>query len=251
LLWGLFGVLDVAATAGSISQTSAAVEGRSGSFAAGMRDGFRVWWRMVGLLAIAAMPSLLYLLAVALFTLFTISLPLLQGHAPDVAMIGMGNAANGLLSLVVGLVGIPLGVLVQLGVRFVVVARLDWRRAWSSAWMAARAHLADIVLMYLLQFAIGSVVAIMFSIVIVVIVVAAGIAVTLAVAAANDFSGTAVALTAVAAVLVLVVSFALAVLTLVWQSVVWTLFWRQITGRDPLGLHPSGALSAGTGREPE
>jgi hypothetical protein len=228
LLWGASGVLDVAATGGSISQTLVAVEGRRASFAAGMRDGFGAWWRMVGLLAIAAMPGLLYLLVIALFTLFAISLPMLAGRAPDLATIGVGNTASGLLSPIVGMVGIPLAVLVQLGVRFVVLEGQDWRRAWSSAWALAKTRLADVVLMYLLQLAIASVAAIAYSVVIVVIVVAAGTAVVFAVAAANGFSGTAVVLTAVAAIMVLIVSFALVVLTLVWQSVVWTLFWRRI-----------------------
>ena len=244
LLWALSGVLDVAAAAGSISQTSAAVEGRHASFAEGMRHGFGVWWRMVALLAIAAMPSLLYLLAIALFMLFAVSLPLFQGHTPDLALIGIGNATNSILSLVVGLVGIPLGVLVQLGVRFVVVEGLDWRGAWSSAWMLARARAVDVVLLYLLQLAVVSVATIAFSILVGVIVAAAGIAVALSVASVHHFSDSAITLASVAVVAVLVVSFAFAVLTLIWQSVVWTMFWRRITGRDPLGIRPSDALSA-------
>jgi hypothetical protein len=177
--------------------------------------------------------------------LFAVSLPLFQGHAPDLALIGIGNAANSVLSLVAGLAGIPLGVLVQLGVRFVVVEGLDWRRAWSLAWATTRAHAVDVVLMYLLQLAMISVAAIAFSIFVGVIVAAAGIAVALGVASAHHFSDSAITLTSVAVVAVVIVSLAFAVLTLVWQSVVWTMFWRRLTGRDPLGVRSSDALPTG------
>lgn len=232
IVWAVLGVLDVAATGGAVSQTVAAVEGRQATVGAGMRDGFRLWWRVVGLLAIAALPILLYLLVVALFTLFTISIPLRMGVAPDVGAIRSGDTFNGLLSSVVGLIGVPLGVLVTLGIRFAVVDGQEWRAAFASAWRLAKANFSNVALMYLLQLGVGIGATTVMSIAIAVVLAIAGIIVALLVGAAHSLSGAAMFVTIIAVLLALLLVLVYSIGIIVWVSVVWTLFWRRITGRD-------------------
>lgn len=231
LVWGFFGVLDVAATAGAIGEASGAAQGRQTSTRRGMRDGFKIWWRTVGLLAIAALPSLVYLSAVGLFSLFTVSVPLATGQTPDLAAVRLGTTFNGLFSTVAGVMGIPLGVLVQLGLRYAVVEAREWRSALGSAWRLARENIGDIVLAYLIQFGIGSVVGFVFALVIAIVSAAGAIAVIALVYSAHTVGAIGVGAVAalVVAVLILVVSGAL----FVWLAVFWTLFWRRITGREP------------------
>jgi len=253
-LWAVLGVLDVAATGGAISQTEAVVEGREATVGEGMRDGFKVWWRTVGLLAIAALPALSYLLVVALFTLFTISIPLRTGAAPDLSAISAGNAVNGVLSSAVGLIGIPLGVLVMLGLRYAVLEHQEWRAAFSSAWRLAGANFGDVVLMYLLQLGVSLGAAIVLTVAFGVLFAIAGVAIAVLVAAAHAFSGAAMFVTLIAILLASLLALAYSVAIIVWFSVVWTLFWRRITGRElrrvspapPMFASPADGYVAGT-----
>ncbi|MDR3686292.1 MAG: hypothetical protein P4L93_04970 [Coriobacteriia bacterium] len=236
--WAVLGVFDVAATVGAITQTSAVLDGGDVSVGLGMRDGFGVWWRTIGLLAIAALPSLVYLLAIALFTLFTISIPLSMGQAPNVAAITGGNAINSVLSSVVGIIGIPLAVLVNLGLRYVAVEGQEWRFAFSSAWKLARSRLADVALLYLLQAGIGIAAGLALGIVVGILAAIVGAVVALLVAAAHAFSGPAMFVTLLACLTAGLVLFVYSVAVIVWSSVLWTLFWRRLTGREAPVISP-------------
>ncbi|MFA6047181.1 MAG: hypothetical protein WC718_19520, partial [Phycisphaerales bacterium] len=132
-VWVTSGVFDVAATAGTISQTGRLADNRSATFSQGMRDGFRAWWRTVGLLAIAAIPALISLAVLAAITLLTITIPIAQGQSPSPMAISAGSIANSALSGVLGLVAIPLGVIALLGMRYVVFEDAGWKSAWRSA----------------------------------------------------------------------------------------------------------------------
>ena len=237
--WASLGVFDVAATVGAITQTSAVIEGRDVSVKSGMHDGFGVWWRTIGLLAIAALPSLIYLLAIAVFTLFTISIPLSLGQTPNVAAISGGNAINSVLSGVVSLVGIPLAVLVNLGLRYVAVEGLEWKSAFSSAWKVAGSRLADVALLYLLQAGVGLAAGLALGIVMGVLAAIAGGIVALLVVSAHTFSGAAMFVTLLAGLTAAVVLFAYSVAIIVWSSVLWTLFWRRLTGRERPVVQPA------------
>jgi hypothetical protein len=239
VVWVALGVLDVAATAGLISQASKSAEGRDASVGAGMRDGFGIWWRTIGLLAVAALPGLAYLLGIALFTLFTISIPLSMGQAPDVGAMAAGNMINGVLSSVVSIVAIPLAVLVNLGLRYAVLEGQEWKPALTSAWRLARANFAEVAVMYLLQVGVSLAASVAVTIVLGFVSIVAGIAVATLVAAAHTFSGAAMFVTIIAVLIVTVVGCAYVVAITVWYSTVWTLFWRRLTGRESRGVAPA------------
>jgi hypothetical protein len=241
-VWGTSGVFDVAATAGSISQTGRLADARSATFTQGMRDGFRVWWRTVGLLAIAAIPALISMFVLALVTLLTISIPITQGRSPSPGAIGAGSMLNSALSGVLGLLGIPLGVLAQLGMRFIVFEDAGWKSAWRSARELARTHFLDVAVMYLVQLAFVWACSAVFTLVVGAFAVAFGVSVALIVGAAHSFSGAAFFVSTLGVVALTVASVGGFVFLLVWQSVAWTLFWRRLRSVASEDSHAGAGL---------
>jgi hypothetical protein len=227
LVWVILGVLDVAATGGTIGQTIEAIEGRPASVSAGLREGFRIWWRTIGLLAISALPALLYLLPVAFFMLTSVTLPMMQGRAPNMATAQAGNLFTGLFSTVVSIVSVPLIVLVQLGLRFAVVESQEWRQAMRSAWGVARGRLSDVILTYLVQIGITTVVGVIAGIAVSIIGLPAVGAVYLL--ALRSQSVAAVVVAVIVALLIALLSGFLLIGVMVWYSVFWTLAWRRLT----------------------
>jgi hypothetical protein len=237
--WAVSGVFDVAATAGMISQTEAVSQGHRASVSAGLREGFSMWWRAAGLLAIAALPSLLLMLAAAVFTLLAVSLPLAAGQAPNAALLQLGNLMTTPLSTVVSLANIPLAVLVTLGLRFAVLDHLNWRSAFGSAWHMARVHLADVAVMYLVVTGVLLAASLGLAALSALVVTAGVLAGALAVAAGMAATSAPVIAVAAATGLLLLAGYVLfMVVVLVWQSVSWTLFWRRLTRPILLGEAP-------------
>jgi hypothetical protein len=232
-VWVTSGVFDVAATAGTISQTGRLADNRSATFSQGMRDGFRAWWRTVGLLAIAAIPALISLAVLAAVTLLTITIPISRGQTPSPAAISAGSMVNSALSGVLGLVGIPLGVVAQLGMRYVVFEDAGWKSAWQNAQELAKARLADVAVMYFVQMAVVWLGSVAFALVAGSLLAVLVPSVALMVGAAHSFSGAAFFVSALGAVALAVVSIGYFILVVVWQSAAWTLFWRRIRGAAP------------------
>ena len=233
IAWAVSGVLDVAAAAGMITQTNASREGSPTSAATGLGDGFRIWWRTVALLAIAALPSLTYMLAIAVYTFVAVSLPLYQRRLPDASAVAAGNLISGPLSTLVSLVGVPLGVLVALGLRFAVLEDCEWRQAFARAWRLARARLVDVALMYLVIVGITTAIVLAIGLAVGLVAAVGGIVVGLLVAGgAGLTTAPVIALGFVGAIVCGLLLLALTIVTLVWQSVAWTLFWRRVTGAE-------------------
>jgi hypothetical protein len=229
-VWVTSGVFDVAATAGTISQTGRLADNRQATFSQGMRDGFRAWWRTVGLLAIAAIPTLISLAVLAVITLLTITIPIAQGQSPSPAAISAGSMANSALSGVLGLMAIPLGVIALLGMRYVVFEDAGWKPAWQSAQELARTRLADVVIMYLVQMAVVWLSSVAFALVAGSLSAVLVVSVALIVGAAHSFSGAAFFVSALGVLALTVGSVGYFMFVVVWQSVAWTLFWRRVRG---------------------
>jgi len=233
-VWVVTGVLDVAATSGSIAQTARIAERQSASFSAGMKAGFGAWWRVVGVLAIAAIPTLVAAL-VAAFTMFSlVTLPLWEGLSPDPFQLYIGTMVQSVVNVVAGLVAIPLGVLAGLGMRTIVLEGVGWKAGWRDAVRLARSHLLDVVIVVVILAAsnLAFELAVMLAIALVAFVFAAVmLAVPIVGMGVASVAGIAIAL--IAALAFLAAS--------VWQSVVWTLFWR----RARTGEHAPGSPAAG------
>jgi len=234
-VWLVIGAVGVAAQTGIVTQVAAVAEARAASVGAGVRDGFRLWWRVVALLAIAALPGLVYLLVMAVVMTFTITVPLVLGKQPDPGTVLLANLGMSPLAPVTTLVAVPLGVLVELGVRFGVLDGVEWRPAFASAWRLARADFAEIALTYVLVTIVAAAASVAFA----VIALSCG-AVTGAVALGAGLLATAgdAAQAGRAAVWVgggasALLFVAFEAVMFVWHSAVWTLVWRDRTGRSP------------------
>jgi len=235
LVWIALGVLDVASQTGLITQVSAAENRGTASFSAGMRDGFRVWWRVVGLLAIAALPSLIWMTAMGLVVLFTMTLPLLQGAAPDPGAALAGNAMLSPFSALVSLLGIPLGLTVQLGMRNAVLADADWRESFSAGWKLLRGNVIEVLLVYLLVAAVGMLVGLVAGIALSVVGVVVTVVVVSSALAAGGATATVVATLVASFAVLMLLLVPVTVVLYVWNSAVWTLYWSRKTGRELLG----------------
>ena len=233
-VWLVLGVFDVASQGGLISQADKAAHGRTASFRSGMRDGFRGWWRVMELLAVAALPSLVSMLATALVMLFTVTVPLLRGVLPDPMASLAGNAALSPLSSLAAVVAIPLGVIVQLGMRDAMLADADWKTALREGWGLVKARPAEVVAVYLLMIAVGVGATIVAGVVLGIVAVPT-FAVVFALAAGPAAARIAAAVSVIG-VLSLIVVLPFAVLNYVWNSCVWTLFWRRTAGSRRAGL---------------
>jgi hypothetical protein len=231
-LWAVAGIFDVAATAGLITQVDATAKHRPSSAASGLRNGFRLWWRTIGLLAVGAIPTLIYLLALALVMFFSVSLPLIRGVLPSPSAMAAGNAMTTPLSLLASLLSIPLGVLVALGLRFAVLGDCEWREAFGRAWALVKNRFVDVGLMYLIIVGIGSAISLAVVIAVSVLVTVFAFAVAGVLAANQGASALLVVLGGLLAAVCLALFLIVTVVVLMWQSVAWTIFWHKLVVAD-------------------
>jgi hypothetical protein len=234
-IWAVSGVFDVAATAGAITQADAVAGGKPASAAAGLHDGFRIWWRTIGLLAIAALPALLYLLLLAVVTFYTTSLPLYRGELPDLSAMRVGNVMSTPVSVLVSLVSIPLNVIVALGLRFAALGGMEWRESFGRGWALLKARFVDVAVWYLIVIGFGAAISFV-GMVPISIVLIVGAMVVLATGAIHVGGAGLAAIGAVAGVGCAVLMALVILVTLLWQSVAWTMFWRELTGTSAVEL---------------
>jgi hypothetical protein len=241
--WLALAIVDVAAQTGIVSQVDAVAEGKPASVRAGLRDGFRLWWRAVALLSIAMLPGLIILLAVAIVMFLTVSLPLLKGQPPSPALMVISNQFSAPLSSLISAVTIPLAILAGIALRYAVIDDIEWRPSLRASWQLIKVNLAEVAITYVLLVAITLPVIMVFGVVVLAIAGVAGAAtfgVTVAFSGGTDAAiatafGAAFA-TAFAAGGLLFVAFQAAMF--VWQSCVWTIVWRNLTGRAGRGDSP-------------
>ncbi len=229
--WLALGVLDVAAQIGIVTQVDESARWRPASVRVGMRDGFRHWWRAIALFALAALPSLTYLLVMAVVVLVTVSIPLYMGELPKPGAAFVANMVLSPLSALVSLSAVPLGVLVQLALRFAVLENLAWRASVRSAWRLSKANLAEVAIAFLVVALVSSLATLAF---VVAAAAAAAIASVLVLGAAllatsGDTASAGRIAGFGAAGFAGLLFLAFQAVMFVWQSAMWTLVWRDRT----------------------
>jgi hypothetical protein len=246
-LWVASGVFDVAAQAGSVSQVNRVAEGRRASVRDGMRDGFAVWWQSIGLLAVAALPALVLMLALALSTLWTYTLPLSRGELPNTAVALGSQVAMTPLQGIVSIVSIVLGVIVQMSLRSVVLEGMAWRPALRSGWAMSRAHVADVALVYVFVTAVAIPVGLVSVIVIgVIALVVGGLAAAVTVLLGGSTMAGAVWGLALGSLCATPVWFGIQALFIAWISAAWTVLWRRLRMMPEAGDDVGVVLVEGT-----
>ncbi len=221
------GIFQVAAYGGTIVQVDRARDGAKASFADGMREGMQRWWRTAGLLAISAIPNLVYMFALSLVGFFTLSLPAIRGGAPDMAGLMLGQTIISPLAVLSGLVSIPLALVVQLSLRYALLVGQDWKAALKSGWQLMKARLGAVALMFLSIYVVALIASFGVQIIMVLVsLIAVPIIVFSAVSqsAAGMVVGGAIAVIGVSAVMLVY-----GMLFEPFNSAVFTIFWRQLT----------------------
>jgi len=247
ICWVASGVFDVAAQAGSISQVDHVAEGGRASVRGGLRDGFAVWWQVVGLLAVAAMPALVLMLALAISTLVTYTLPLMQGRLPSPAVAVTGQVVLVPLQLVVSFASVLVGVVVQMSMRSVVIEGHKWRTALREGWGLARSHLGDVALVYLLTAIAALPVALVSTAIYgVIALVVGGLAAAVAVLAGGSVGAGVVWGIVIGSLAVTPVWFGIQAGFLAWTSAAWTVLWRRIRAVPFIDHGVGVAFDAGT-----
>jgi hypothetical protein len=221
-------VLSIAAGGGLVTQANEAAEGRRSSASSGWGDGFRRWWRLAAIYAVLALPFIVVGLLTFGVGLFVLLIPLAAGGEPRLGSIAAFVGILGIMVLVFIPLGIVLGVLQVLSVRYAMLEDRTWSAAISAGWSAIKARFKDVALMWLLLVAVS----IGFGIAMIVPVL---IFVVPLIALAIGRLWVPLALVVM---LMAIALWVLAAAFNTFHSAAWTVFWRQLTGREP-GKQPA------------
>ena len=229
LLAILWWVIGLAAQGGLVHQVNEAAEDRTVKLGAGWSAGFHFWGRV----AIAGLLLLLPMVAIALIgtvaSFATLALPFLGGSAPGAGSWAAFSAMMALLIPVSIVAGFLLSNLYALTVRFVVVEDRRPADGISAAWAVIRSRFKDVFLMWLVT--VGLAMAFGLAIGLPAFFFAIGIVLMLTFGAWPV--AVLVGLVLVAVLVVLGSGFN------TFNSALWTIFFRRITGRE--ALQPAAA----------
>ena len=232
-IWVVLGVLDVAAQPAMITVSIARIEGRPVTAQQALRGGFALWWRTAGLLAVAALPSLLIVLGIGVSTLFTYTLPLMRGQMPDPAAGVTTQIAFTPLQVAASTVSVVLSVVVTIALRHALVEGAKLREALGRSWRLVKTNLASVALTYLAATIVAVLVAIVLALATALVGgVGAALVVGGAVIATGSFGAAAWIAGVVVTVLALAVGLVFQAALYAWTSTVWTIAWRNLRFRS-------------------
>jgi len=231
LVWAGIAVLDVAAQAGLVAEVDRSTVGTTPDFARGIREGMQRWWRVAGLIAIAAAPGLVMVLlqAIVLFA----SVMSMNGGQDAEAGLALWMGASSLLqpvTLVVQVAAIPLLAVVSFALRFAVIDDVELRPSLVQGWRLLKAHVVDWLLGYLIMYGVAMAVGVVLGVVMVVVLIA-GVALLIGASAATDltvFVAGGVSLVAITVLLLCLIQWPF----YLFSAAFWSLVWRTMTGRD-------------------
>lgn len=226
-------ILSVAARGGLVHLVDEAEEGRPVRGGDGWRVGFHYWWRTLGLSLVLILPvAALILLLVGILVA---ALMPLGSDSPGAAAGGLVLGAccfGGLFVVLLILVILLVSVLIELGLRFIVLQDRGVFDAIGESISALRARFKDVAVMWLLLLAIG----IGFGIVVAMIGVALALPAVFMLLAGN-LAGAIMVFAALFLVLLLPGAIYAA-----FRSAIWTEFFRDFTGRGAIpAVSPAGA----------
>lgn len=243
-------VLSLAAQAGIVSETAKALDGERPSATAGLAVGFKRWWRAAAILALPALPSLLYALILAIVVRSLVAAPLAAGERLD--FVQLQGVMSGLspVSWVVGLVALPLGVLAAVALRIAIIEDIEWREAFKGAWEFCREHFSHVALMFLVLYLVAFAATLVAELAVGIIGGVLGVGAVLVGTSAGLEAGVAVGAVAIVVLLVLFGMF-MAGLGLV-SSISWTIMWSRLRppGQSP-AIVAASAVSLSTGPRQE
>lgn len=217
-----FFIVSIAAKGGLVHLVNEAEEDRPVRGFDGWASGFHNWFKVFAIGLLLWLPFFVVLLIVIVAVVAPIVGPIIAGGEPGGgAIVGMcGGVFFG--GVVLLLLGILVGLLDDLAVRHTVLDGTRVIRSIGEAWTDVRTRFKDVIVMWLLMFAVG----IAFGIAVGVFAAIFGFAI-----AASAFTGN--------LILAIVIGFALFLILLLpsaifsaFSSAVWTVFFRRLTGRE-------------------
>lgn len=228
----VFAILRVAARGGLVFAVNEIELGRGYTLGGAWSAGFSRFWSLLGLSIVLTLPLALIGMGLALLMVVPMLPALLRGDAPTPeSFIPLcGASLIGVPLLIVG--GVVLGIMHQLGDRYLMLDGVGVFDAAGAAWQTVRTRVKDALIMWFvnlgLNIAAGIVVAIP------VIIIAVGLIVPAVFTVREGSYGALIGLSVAAVVLVTVV---LMFFTAIWgtfTSALWTVFFRKVTGREAL-----------------
>jgi len=214
-------IVSVAARGGLIHLVNEAEEGRAVKASDGWAAGFRNWGRIFVIDLILYLPFTVLLLAVVGFTFVPLILAAVNGGDMTAGIFGWcgGSAVAFILIFVFGFL---LGLLELIATRHAVIDPLPATRSIALAWGELRSNFKDLLVMWLISLAVGLGYGVAVGIVAAVFAVAIGIAAI----------GSLWAVVAGIAFLMFLVLLVPGAIFGTFSSALWTMFFRQLTGRD-------------------
>ena len=236
-------VLSIAAQGALIHLVNEAEEGREVRAGAGWRMGFRYWWRVFGIYFLLFLPLMVIGLLMGITIFFSVFAGGVGGFEnPETIFAAVlsicGIVIVGVLLLIV--IGFIVGLLALLGTRHAVLEDMRIIESIKAAWTDVKTRFKDVFLMWLINFGIGigwgmavGIVSILFGIGIFVaflsglwpLAIALGFALFLVMIVPNAIYST-------------------------YLSAMWTVFFRQMTGRDVPPSHRGRAQAGDSGYRP-
>ncbi|NTU71801.1 MAG: hypothetical protein HGB10_08290 [Coriobacteriia bacterium] len=228
-----FAVLGIGARGGLIWAVDEIEQGRVPSLGEAWSAGFARFWRIFGLGLLLQLPIAIAALLLAAVILVPILGTVAAGGDPNPALI-LGPMCGALI------IGVPvllvaavvLGVMYITGTRFVVLNNMGVVHSAKEAWRALRARIMDHIVMYVISAGLS----IAASLVLVVPIVIVGVAtlVPAIITAGNENWGAFAGTVGLFVVIVFVLSIAFSAIWGTFTSALWTVFFRRLTGREPL-----------------
>lgn len=227
-------IVSVAARGGLIHLVNEAEEGRAVKASDGWAAGFRNWGRIFAIDLILYLPFTVILLLVLGFTVVPLVLATVNGGDVGAGVFGLCGGSV-VMFILVFVFGFVLGLLELMATRHAVLDPLPATRSLALAWAELRGRFKDLLVMWLISLAVGLGYGVAVGIIAAVFAIAIGIA---------AIGGLWPVVAGIAFLMFLVLLVPGAIFG-TFSSALWTVFFRQLTGRDvpvPAQVTPTAEL---------
>ena len=228
-----FAIIGIGARGGLVWAVNEIEEGRKPRLGEAWNAGFARFWSLLGLGLMIQLPIAVAALAFGAVILVPILGPLLRGATPDpvgVLVPMCGALAIGVPVLIVA--GLVLGLMYITATRFIMLEGAGAAHAVGESWRAFRARFADHVVMYIIN--VGLNIAASFVLAVPIVLIALAVAVPAALAGASGQWTSFGVVVALLFLLLIVIGLAYAAIWGTFTSALWTIFYRRLTGREPV-----------------
>ena len=231
-VWLVWVLLGVGARAGLIHAVNEIEQGRTVRLRDAWSAGFHHFWPVLGLAVLLALPMVVVGGAMLLAIVVPLVGSLAAGRDPGLELIApmCGGVLIGVLLLSVAT--FFLGILHLMAMRYIVLGNRGVFDSLRAAWAALRNRFKEHLLIWLINWGLNVAASIAISIPIVVVWV---VAILPGILSARDGNWGALAGTiAVAVIITMILSLLYTAIWGVFTSALWTVFFRKLTGMEPL-----------------